>query len=96
MPSTTTIGVQTRWMIRRDLSEVLAIEAQAWGSDAWDNEQFLLRLGERNCIGLVAEHGDKVVGFCLYEIHKHRLHVADLAVRQDHRWKGVGRRLEGL
>lgn len=93
MPSTTTIGVQVRWMIRRDLAEVLAIEAAAWGSDAWDDKQFLLRLGERNCIGLVAEHGEKVVGFALHEIHKHKLHVADLAVHPEWRWKGVGRRL---
>ena len=46
----------------------------------WSEEEFIRCLRQRNCIGMVAEHGERVVGFMIYELHKTRLHILNFAV----------------
>ncbi len=78
-----------RWMIRRDMPDVLAIEKSSF-EFPWSEEDFIRCLRQRNCIGIVAEYDGQVVGFMLYELHKNRLHVLNFAVRCDIRRCGVG------
>jgi len=47
-------------------------------------------LRQRNCIGMVAEQGEKVVGFMIYELHKNKLHILNFAVHPACRRFGVG------
>ena len=61
--------VHIRWMIRRDMPEVLAIEHASF-EFPWCEEEFLRVLRQRNCIGMVAEHGERIVGFMIYELHQ--------------------------
>lgn len=84
--------VHIRWMIRRDMPEVLAIE-HASQEFPWCEEEFLRVLRQRNCIGMVAEHGERVVGFMIYELHKTRLQVLNFAVHPEFRRQGVGRQM---
>src|SRR5690348_15597808 len=86
------LRVHVRWMIRRDMPEVLAIEGQSF-EFPWAEDDFWLQLRQRNCIGMVADHGDEVVGFMIYELHKTRLHVLNFAVAAEHRRRGVGRQM---
>src|SRR5688500_10935720 len=83
------VRVHIRWMIRRDMPEVLQTEQQSF-EDAWTEEDFLRCLRQRNCIGMVAEQGEKVVGFMIYELHKAKLHILNFAVHPGHRRAGVG------
>src|ERR671912_367951 len=76
--------VHIRWMIRRDMPEVLAIEEQSF-EFPWSEEDFIRCLRQRNCIGMVAEHNERVVGFMIYELHKTRLHVLNFAVNASYR-----------
>jgi ribosomal-protein-alanine N-acetyltransferase len=76
------LRVHIRWMIRRDLAEVQAIENESF-EFAWQEEDFLRCLRQRNCIGMVVEQDDRVVGFMIYELHKTRLHVLNFAVAAD-------------
>ena len=81
--------VHIRWMIRRDMPEVLQTEQLSF-EYAWTEEDFLRCLRQRNCIGMVAEHGEKVVGFMSYELHKNKLHILNFAVHPAWRRMGVG------
>lgn len=81
--------VHIRWMIRRDMPEVLEIE-QASLEYPWSDDDFLRCLRQRNCIGMVAEHGEKDVGFMIYELHKFKLHLLNFAVHPQWRRRGVG------
>ena len=81
--------VHIRWMIRRDMPEVLQAEQLSF-EHAWTEEDFLRCLRQRNCIGMVAEHGEKVVGFMIYELHKNKLHILNFAVHPAWRRLGVG------
>ena len=81
--------VHIRWMIRRDMPEVLQAEQSSF-EYAWTEEDFLRCLRQRNCIGMVAEQGEKVVGFMIYELHKSKLHILNFAVHPPHRRGGVG------
>ncbi|MCI0637464.1 MAG: ribosomal protein S18-alanine N-acetyltransferase [Gemmataceae bacterium] len=83
------LRVHIRWMIRRDMPEVLLTEQQSF-EFAWTEEDFLRCLRQRNCIGMVAEHGEKVVGFMIYELHKAKLHIMNFAVHPNWRRHGVG------
>ncbi len=86
------IRVHIRWMIRRDMPEVLAIEHASYDFP-WCEEEFLRVLRQRNCIGMVAEHGENVLGFMIYELHKSKLQVLNLAVSPEHRRSGIGRQM---
>src|SRR5262249_8934318 len=83
------LRVDIRWMIRRDMPEVLQTE-QASFEYAWTEEDFLRCLWQRNCFGMVAEQGEKVVGFMIYELHKAKLHILNFAVHPGWRKLGVG------
>ena len=84
--------VHIRWMIRRDMPEVLAIEHASF-EYPWCEEEFLRVLRQRNCIGMVAEHGERIVGFMIYELHRNKIHVLDFATHADFRRRGVGRQM---
>jgi ribosomal-protein-alanine N-acetyltransferase len=86
---TAEVRVHIRWMIRRDMPEVLATEKASF-EFPWLEDDFIRCLRQRNCIGMVAEHDDRVVGFMIYELHKARIHVLNLAVSPDCRRRGVG------
>ena len=81
--------VHIRWMIRRDMAEVLQAEQLSF-EYAWTEEDFLRCLRQRNCIGMVAEHGEKVVGFMIYELHKNKLHILNFAVHPAWRRMAIG------
>jgi [ribosomal protein S18]-alanine N-acetyltransferase len=83
------VRVHIRWMIRRDMPEVGQIEN--WSFEfPWSDEDFVRCLKQRNCIGMVAEHEDRVVGFMIYELHKTRIHVVNFAVAPAYQRRGVG------
>jgi len=89
--------VHIRWMIRRDMQEVLAIEQESF-EFPWFEEDFIRCLRGRNCIGMVAEAnvgslGDQIVGFMIYELHKTRLHILNFAVAECARHRGIGRQM---
>ena len=77
------VRVHIRWMIRRDMPEVLDIEKECF-EFPWLEEDFVNCLRQRNCIGMVAEHDDRVVGFMIYELHKTRIHVLNFVVAKDY------------
>lgn len=86
------IDCQIRWLIRRDMDEVLAIENGSF-DHPWTEEEFLCCLRQRNCIGTVAETrgvGSTVLGFMIYELQKQSLRLLNFAVLPDSRRRGVG------
>lgn len=94
--------LQIRWMIRRDMPEVMAIEKLSF-RHPWREEDFLASLCQRNCVGMVGEMGPlefgnwpktgNIAGFMIYELHKRHLHILNFAVHSDYRRQGVGRQM---
>lgn len=62
-----------RWMIRRDMSECLALEKASFAR--WTETQFLDALRQRSCIGMVAESGDSITGYMIYQLHRRFLEI---------------------
>ena len=83
------LDVHIRWMIRRDMVEVLDIEKLCFPSP-WSESQFIHHLRRRNTIGMVAESKHRVLGFMVHELHKHHLHLINLAVEPRNQRAGVG------
>lgn len=88
MPLTTNC-VHTRWMIRRDMPAVLDIEQQSF-QYPWSEDAIISILRQRDCIGMVAEQGETIVGYMLYKLHKNRLYLLRFAVASSMQRKGVG------
>ena len=86
------LGCDIRWLIRRDMDEVLAIEQECF-EWPWTEEEFLLTLRQRNCIALVA-HSDNVIwGYVVYELYSGKIRILNLAVEPRCQRSGVGRQL---
>ena len=81
--------VEIRWLIRRDMDDVLAIERASF-EFPWVEEEFLCCLRQRDCIGVVAKLDHKIVGFMLYELHPSMLRIVNFAVAPDMRRQGIG------
>lgn len=79
-----------RWLIRRDMEEVLEIERLCF-QWPWKEDDFILQLRKRNCIGCVIEEVDSVIGFCVYELYQLRIDIIDFAVLPRVQRTGVGR-----
>ena len=83
-----------RWMIRADMPTVQMIERAVF-PNPWTYDDFIRCLRCRNCIGMVAEHDEQVVGFMIYELHKSRLHILNFAVDARFARMGVGTAMVG-
>lgn len=83
-------AVHIRWMIRRDMPEVMRTERASF-EYSWTEDDFLRCLRQRNCIGMVAEQNDVIAGFMIYELHRTRLNVLNFAVHPSARRNGIGR-----
>lgn len=89
------MGLSIRWLIRRDMPEVLEIERLCF-EFPWSDDDFMGCLRQRNCIGMVAENDRRdIAGFMVYELHKSRLAILDFAVAPRFQRQGVGRAMMG-
>lgn len=79
-----------RWMIRRDMPEVVAIESLSF-PDPIPERDIIATLRKRNVIGMVVEECDRVIGFVVYELHTRRVQAIRLAVHPNHRRRGIGK-----
>lgn len=81
--------LQLRWIIRRDMDEILAIERSSF-EVPWDECDFVICLSQRNMIGIVAETGFQIRGFMVYELRKHELEIVNFAVHPEMRRQLIG------
>lgn len=82
------MNVYLRWMIRRDMPEVLDIERASAFEYPWPEEQFIRCLRQRNCIGMVVDicrtcgrPTDRNCGRC----HGHELQVVGFMIYELHK-----------
>jgi ribosomal-protein-alanine N-acetyltransferase len=83
------MDLHIRWMIRRDMPSVLAIEAESF-EFPWSQNDFEECLRQRNCTGMIAELGDTIVGATVYELCERRLHLLNFSVAKKFRRRGIG------
>lgn len=88
------LRLHIRWLVRRDMPEVLAIEAESF-EFPWQEEDFVRCLHQRNCIGMVAECDRQVIGYMVYELTRSRIHLLNLAVAPSHRRRKAGSQMVG-
>ncbi|MEO6077286.1 MAG: GNAT family N-acetyltransferase [Candidatus Andersenbacteria bacterium] len=84
--------VQIRWLLTKaDLSEVVAIERRCF-EFSWTEECFRHWLGQRDCIGVVAELEDgRIAGFMIYTYPRFR--ILNFAVTPWAWRRGIGRKM---
>lgn len=82
-----------RWLLRADMSAIAAFEGE--DLHGWGQHRLMHAMRHRDVIALVAEVGEKVVGFAVYLLRPKRLEVLRIAVHPDWRRRGIGSRLLG-
>ena len=94
------LATHIRWMIRRDMDQVLAIEEEVFLNEwacPWTKEEFIRCSRQRNCIGMVAEgigeFEDKVLGYMMYELERNGLYIINLAVAAAVQRRKIGSQL---
>lgn len=83
------MDVNIRWFIRRDVPEFLDIEQRSF-EYAWTEEDLLNTMRRRDCIGMVAESKDKVIGYIFYILGDKFFEIINLCVNPNCRRKGIG------
>ncbi len=78
-----------RWLIRVDLNPVVRIESKSFEYPRAE-EEIVAVMRQRNVIAQVAEIDDRVVAFFIYELHRDRIELLDLAVDPAFRGRGIG------
>lgn len=79
-----------RWMIRRDMPEVMKVENESF-EFPWTEEEILACLRNRCCIGQVIEERNEIVGFYIYRLQPSSVELLTIAVAKDKRRRGYGR-----
>lgn len=84
--------IQIRWMIRRDMPQVLRIDRESFVKP-WDEDDLVRLLRQRRTIGMVATSvlHDRIYGFMVYTVSGNDLVLERLAVDPAMRFQGVGR-----
>lgn len=91
-----TDNLTIRWMISKDRPAVMKIEKESF-EFPWYEEDFVRCLRQRHTMGLIAEPKIPVrgkhplMGYAIYEFHKTRIHILNMAVAPEYRFNGVGR-----
>lgn len=83
------LKLQIRWIIRRDMQEVLEIERHSH-EHPWGEDEFRIRLRQRNCVGMAAEHNQRITGFMIYLLERKYIHLLNFAVHPAYYRQGVG------
>lgn len=81
--------VEMRFMIRRDMASVMSIENRCF-EHAWEEDNFLFYLRQRDRIGMVAERDGQVVGYMVYWLAGPVIQVSRFAVDPEFHREGIG------
>lgn len=86
------LQIETRWMLRRDMAAVCAIEEECF-DHPWQEEDFCKVLRETESIGTVAEIDGCVAGYMIYGLSKRHIELLAIAVFPSCQGLGVGTHL---
>jgi ribosomal-protein-alanine N-acetyltransferase len=78
-----------RWLVRRDFPQVIQIEKECF-RHPWLEADFSGLLRRADVTGKVADCGGVVLGYVIYEMHRRRYEVLNLAVRPTVWREGIG------
>jgi [ribosomal protein S18]-alanine N-acetyltransferase len=79
-------------MIRSDMPWLLQIEDESF-EFPWSESDFLACLRQRNCVGMVAQSGNKILGFMIYDLYQDRMQLLSLAIPRLYRRHSIGSQL---
>ena len=80
-----------RWMIDRDLSQVMGIESLCFGPDADTRREMRALIDMPGVYSIVAEaENESIDGFVIYERRKTRIVIRNLAVAPMRQRRGIG------
>lgn len=87
--------VHVRWMIHRDMPEVLQIEQDGF-EFPWSEADYRMVLGARHTVGMVADASDpndRVAGFMVYQLRPMSIDLLNFAVAWAFRSRRVGEQM---
>jgi ribosomal-protein-alanine N-acetyltransferase len=83
-----------RWLIQKDMAEVLAIDRQSF-QNPWSEDDFFSALRQRNCMGQIVELNQRILGYIIYDLYDDMISIKRMAVDPDLRRLGLGSKMLG-
>ena len=83
-------GPWFRGMMRDDLREVLAIEAEAFAVP-WSEQDLVDELEDPDCVVLVVESDTGILGYLIFDVDGEWIRIHSCAVKAEFRRQGIGR-----
>jgi len=80
------------WMIRRDMAQILAIEEQSF-EFPWPEEEFDRCRNKLNCLSMVSECREKIVGYMVYKCHNNYIALLNVAVHPEMKGRRIGEQM---
>jgi ribosomal protein S18 acetylase RimI-like enzyme len=79
-------------MIKKHMPMVTDMEYRAKGlTDLWADGDFTNYLRQKSTVGIVAQDGDEIIGYCVYEILCEDINrILNIVVDPWYAWSGVG------
>ncbi len=84
--------IEIAWMQEADLDQVLVIENESF-QHPWKRRFFQSDLNKPSAFCWVAKTADTIIGYIVNWQITDELHIANIAVRKDHRRQGIAGRL---
>ena len=83
------MDVHIRWMIRKDMPEVIAIDEDCFWNP-WDEKEWLAIARERATITHIAEYCDQVIGVMVVTLFKTKIELVKIMVKPGFQRQLVG------
>lgn len=81
---------RARWLVQKDMDRVLEINEECFDS-SWTQTDLIQLLRRVDCIGMVVEAKDDVLGYAIYVLRPNKIELTSLAVCPRHQRTGVGK-----
>ena len=82
-----------RWLLRRDIDQILEIEKTCFFTDPWCENDFIICLKQESCMGIVFEDKNNIIGYLVCEFNQYNIEVLKLAIQPIQQRRGFGRHL---
>jgi [ribosomal protein S18]-alanine N-acetyltransferase len=85
--------VRLRNILPSDFTPISTLEAEAFGVDSWDEDDFRLTAKRKTSVLRVAAQKERLIGYSMCFRWSRRYHIGSVAVAADQQGKGIGLRL---
>lgn len=84
------IKVLTKSLLKETLSELILLDKQGFGEEAWDEAAYNFSLPDKFKLSFILEQKGEVIAFCINSLKEDYCYIHRIVVKSDFKRKGLG------